>query len=115
MKTSTGKDRRLSFLRLDHGAAGRWLDPAEAAALVNEGGLAEIVRFALHQPPTLTLPRALSDPVGLGVLNKPIIASEYLVKLMIYSGLPVSSRQTAQLRVPPRSMTPDFPSKTNRR
>ena len=27
----------------------RWLDPAEAAALVNEGGLAEIVRVASHQ------------------------------------------------------------------
>jgi 8-oxo-dGTP pyrophosphatase MutT (NUDIX family) len=43
----------------------RWLDPAEAAALVNEGGLAEIVRFASHQPQRLKrkadarLPRAL--------------------------------------------------------
>jgi hypothetical protein len=43
----------------------RWLDPAEAAALVNEGGLAEIIRFASHQPQRLTrkadarLPRAL--------------------------------------------------------
>jgi 8-oxo-dGTP pyrophosphatase MutT (NUDIX family) len=27
----------------------RWLDPAEAAALVHEGGLAEIVRVASHQ------------------------------------------------------------------
>jgi 8-oxo-dGTP pyrophosphatase MutT (NUDIX family) len=46
----------------------RWLDPAAAAALVNEGGLAEIVRFASHQPPTLTrkpdarLPRSLWPP-----------------------------------------------------
>ena len=43
----------------------RWLDPAEAAALVNEGGLAEIMRFASRQPHRLTrksgaeLPRAL--------------------------------------------------------
>ena len=46
----------------------RWLDPAEAAALVNEGGLAEIIRFASHQPQRLTreaevrLPRALWPP-----------------------------------------------------
>ena len=46
----------------------QWLDPAEAAALVNEGGLAEIVRFASHQPQRLTrkvdprLPRALWLP-----------------------------------------------------
>jgi 8-oxo-dGTP pyrophosphatase MutT (NUDIX family) len=34
----------------------RWLDPAEAAALVDEGGLAEIVRsgFASRQPQRLT-------------------------------------------------------------
>jgi hypothetical protein len=31
----------------------RWLDPAEAAALVNEGGLAEIIRFASRQPQRL--------------------------------------------------------------
>jgi 8-oxo-dGTP pyrophosphatase MutT (NUDIX family) len=31
----------------------RWLDLAEAAALVNEGGLAEIIRFASHQPQRL--------------------------------------------------------------
>jgi 8-oxo-dGTP pyrophosphatase MutT (NUDIX family) len=43
----------------------RWIDPAEAAALVNEGGLAEVVRLASHQPQRLTrkagarLPRAL--------------------------------------------------------
>src|ERR1700688_4615172 len=46
----------------------RWLDLAEAAALVNEGGLAEIVRFSSHQPQRLTreaearLPRALWPP-----------------------------------------------------
>jgi ADP-ribose pyrophosphatase YjhB (NUDIX family) len=43
----------------------RWLGPAEAAALVNEGGLAEIVRFASRQPQRqkhkadARLPRAL--------------------------------------------------------
>jgi 8-oxo-dGTP pyrophosphatase MutT (NUDIX family) len=31
-----------------------WLDPAEAAALVNEGELAEVVRFALNLPQRLT-------------------------------------------------------------
>jgi 8-oxo-dGTP pyrophosphatase MutT (NUDIX family) len=46
----------------------KWLDPAEAAALVDEGGLAEIVRLASHQLQRLTrkavdqLPRALLPP-----------------------------------------------------
>jgi 8-oxo-dGTP pyrophosphatase MutT (NUDIX family) len=46
----------------------RWLNPAEAAALVDEGGLAEIVRLASHQLQRLTrkavdqLPRALLPP-----------------------------------------------------
>jgi 8-oxo-dGTP pyrophosphatase MutT (NUDIX family) len=47
----------------------RWLDPAKAAALVDEGGLAELVRLASHQLQRLTrqavdqLPRALL-PLG---------------------------------------------------
>ena len=46
----------------------RWLDPAKAAALVDEGGLAEIVRLASHRLQSLTrealdqLPRALLPP-----------------------------------------------------
>jgi 8-oxo-dGTP pyrophosphatase MutT (NUDIX family) len=48
----------------------RWLDPAEAAALVNEGGLAEVVRVASYQLRSLPrkadarLPRALL-PTGI--------------------------------------------------
>jgi len=48
----------------------RWLDPTEAAALVNEGGLAEVVRVASYQLRSLPrkadarLPRALL-PTGI--------------------------------------------------
>ena len=48
--------------------ATRWLEPAKGAALVDEGGLAELVRLASHQLQRLTrqavdqLPRALLPP-----------------------------------------------------
>jgi 8-oxo-dGTP pyrophosphatase MutT (NUDIX family) len=44
----------------------RWLDPAKAAALVDEGGLAELVRLASHQLQRLT--RQAVDPLARALL-----------------------------------------------